>query len=238
MIDIPNTTVATLVSDDTEFNVSVVDNGNTLKINGIEISLNGIVSYTHLGNEDEEAESIDVSVDGKNIGRWNDVMDHYGTIIKDPEDNAEDDKVILEIPSEQVTAQISVFGSEEDPVIVMPSAMNNTNVTTITFTPSDVNMTSIADSQIATAVGKNVISVGGPCINTYTASLLGGKSCAEDFTAKTGVGAGKVLIQTFDRGNGKVATVIAGYNAADTTRGVQYVLGNSLEFVVGQKVII
>ncbi len=239
VIDIPDTVIAKLVSDDTEFDVSVINNGNTLSINGIEISLGGTTSYVQLGNDDEEAEAGDVSVEGKNIGRWdNDVMDHYGTIIRDPEDNADDDRVILEIPSERVTAQISVFGSEEDPVIVVPSDVNGTNVTTITFTPAELNMTTIADAQIATVSGKNVISVGGPCINTYTASLLGGKSCAEDFTAKTGVGAGKVLIQTFDRGNGKIATVVAGYHAADTVRGVQYVLGNSLELTAGQKVII
>jgi len=237
VIDIPDTVIATLVSDDTEFEISVINNGVTLSINGIEISLGGTTSYKYLGNDEDEAETKDVAVEGVNIGGYeNDVMDHYGTIIKDPEGNAENDRVVLEIPSEQVNAQISVYGSEEDPVIVVPSDDNST--TTITFTPAELNMTTIADAQIATVAGKNVISVGGPCINTYTASLLGGKSCAEDFTAKTGVGVGKVLIQTFDRGNGKIATVVAGYDAADTVRGVQYVLGNSLELIAGQKVII
>lgn len=237
IIDIPDTVIARLISDDTEFEISVINNGATLSINGIEISLGGTISYKYLGNDEEEAETKDVSVEGISIGKYeNDVMNHYGTIIKDPEGNADKDRVVFNIPSEQLNAQISVYGSEEDSVIVVPSDDNST--TTITFTPAELNMTTIADAQVATVVGKNVISVGGPCINTYTASLLGGKSCDEDFTTKTGVGPGKVLIQTFDRGNGKIATVVAGYDAADTVRGVQYVLGNSLELTAGQKVII
>ena len=68
--------------------------------------------------------------------------------------------------------------------------------------------------------------------------LLGGKFCGTEFTTKTGVSAGQVLIQTFDRGNGNVATLVAGYNAADTSRGVTYLLNNDITILVGEKIII
>ena len=84
---------------------------------------------------------------------------------------------------------------------------------------------------------KNIIVVGGSCINTMAADLLGGKFCGAEFTAKTNVQAGQVLIQTFDRGDGKVATLVAGYYAEDTTRGVMELLKGNINIAVGEKVI-
>lgn len=228
-----NDTIATLVADDTELDVKITGTENiTLSIGNIEISLrednNGFIK---LGEEYEDAESNDVKVNGKSIGTYdNDVMDYYGTIIESPESNADDDKVVFRIPSEQVYAQVSVLGSEEDTVAV--------NATAPKPTPAELNISKITDGGIAAASGKNIIVVGGSCINTLAESLLGGKFCGADFTANTGVSAGQVLIKTFDRGNGKVATLVAGYNAEDTARGVQYLLNNNVNIAVGESVIV
>ena len=227
--------IADLIADETEMEVSISADGKYLFLIGdgdgsnIEISLGG--DNTQLGAEKEDAEGSDVKVDGTSIGtRDNDVMDYYGTIIESPGNNADDDKVVFRVPSEQVYAQISVLGSEEDTV--------ETNVTFVKPTPAELGIAKITDGNIASASGKNIIVVGGSCINTVAASLLGGKACGAEFTAKTGVGVGQVLIQTFDRGDGSLATVVAGYEAADTVRGVQHLLSNNFNIAVGEKVII
>lgn len=226
------TDIATLIADDTDtmkVGISGTDS-ITLTIGDIEISLGGNSSFLYLGATAEDAEGTDVIVNEKPIGtKDNDIMDHYGTIIESPENNADDDKVVFKVPSEQVYAQISVLGSEEDTV---------TNVTFVKPTPAELNIAKITDGNAASASNKNIIVVGGSCINTMAASLLGGKFCGEDFTANTGVDSGQALIQTFDIGDGKVATLVAGYNAADTQRAVQHLLSTNLNIAVGEKVII
>ncbi len=224
-------TIATLIAEDTDLEVRITGNENiTLTIGNIEISLgedtNGFIM---LGTEEEEAESNDVVVDGKAIGtKENDVMDYYGIIIENPEDNSDEDKVVLKIPSEQVYAKISVLGSEEDSNVVTANKP----------TPAELNITKITDGQISTALDKNLIVVGGSCVNTLAAELLGGAFCGAEFTTNTGVGPGQVLIQTFDRGNGNIATLVAGYDAADTVRGVEYLKNNNLNIAVGDKIIV
>ena len=66
---------------------------------------------------------------------------------------------------------------------------------------------------------------------------LSGKTCGADFTAKTGVGAGQFLVETFSRTGGKVATLVAGYNAADTTNAATYLTTQTVDTSVGKKYI-
>jgi hypothetical protein len=66
------------------------------------------------------------------------------------------------------------------------------------------------DVQLATA-NKNLVVVGGPCINSVAAELLGNPAvCSEGFEP------GKALIELFDLDNGKVAMLVAGYEALET----------------------
>lgn len=75
------------------------------------------------------------------------------------------------------------------------------------------------------------VIVGGSCINSEAASLLGiGRLCGEDFTAQTDVGAGQVLIRTFADGD-KIKILVAGYHAADTSRGIAYLKENSQDYL-------
>jgi hypothetical protein len=75
------------------------------------------------------------------------------------------------------------------------------------------------------AKAKNLVVVGGSCINTVAAELLGGSYCAAEFTSMTGVGADQFLVQVFDNPYkaGKIAMLVAGYEAADTQKAVTYV---------------
>lgn len=93
----------------------------------------------------------------------------------------------------------------------------------------------VSDTEAA-SLNKNLIVVGGSCINTLAQSLLGSTTplCGSDFTAKTGVSSGQFLIETFSR-SGKVATLVAGYDAGDTQNAAQALITQSVDTTVGKK---
>lgn len=74
------------------------------------------------------------------------------------------------------------------------------------------------DTEVASASGKNIIVVGGSCVNTVAAELLGKQErfCGTEWTTATQLGADQFLIQSFSRTGGKVATLVAGWAAQDT----------------------
>lgn len=78
------------------------------------------------------------------------------------------------------------------------------------------------DSEMESWKTRNVILVGGSCINSATATVLGGAYCADEFESSTGVGAGQFMVASYaDKFTaGKIALVVAGYDAADTTAAV------------------
>lgn len=84
----------------------------------------------------------------------------------------------------------------------------------------------ITAAKLASAVTdltkQNIIVVGGPCVNSAAASLMGFPSdCAKDFTE------GKAMIKLYQNGD-NVALLVAGYSAADTLRAAQVVANNGL----------
>ena len=141
-------------------------------------------------------------------------MDHYGVIIRDPESYADDDMVLLSVPDEQVFATIKVSGQGEEIVEV-----EETNSTEVSDTPIGVLI--VKDTEINNVKDKNLIVVGGSCINAVAAQLLGlpANTCGSDFTAVTNVGSGQYLIKEYvsPYNADKVALLVAGYEAADTT---------------------
>lgn len=84
----------------------------------------------------------------------------------------------------------------------------------------------VKDSEVATVATKNLVIVGGSCINSAAAKVLGVSehTCGEAFTAATGVGAGEFLIKGVQDAytTGKLALVVAGYDAADTANAATY----------------
>jgi hypothetical protein len=88
----------------------------------------------------------------------------------------------------------------------------------------------ITDADVATATSKNLIVVGGSCVNKVAAKILGGTDliCAEDFSAKTKVSAGGYIIKVVKASEAvtggsdtKVAMLVAGYNPVDTQNAVK-----------------
>lgn len=93
----------------------------------------------------------------------------------------------------------------------------------------------VTDAEAGSVSSKNVIVVGGSCVNSVAAELLGGKLCGSDFEAKTKAGAGSFVIETFSWKSGKVATLVAGYNAGDTTNAAKYLTSYTVDTMVGKK---
>jgi hypothetical protein len=101
----------------------------------------------------------------------------------------------------------------------------------ITSTPTEGGTNGavmVTDAEVSSVSSKNLIIVGGSCINSAAAKVLGfsGPTCGAAFTASTGVGSGQFLIKSVSGAytSGKIALVVAGYEAADTVNAVQYLI--------------
>ena len=83
----------------------------------------------------------------------------------------------------------------------------------------------VKDSEVSSVATKNLIVVGGSCINSAAATLVGGAYCEAAWTTATNVGTGEFLIKGYDTSSitSKVALLVAGYNAADTVNAATYV---------------
>ena len=173
----------------------------------------GTATTTTEGN----AEVTDVSVGGTDIGtKDNDIMTYDGFILMTPEANAEDDVVVLSIPSDKVYATVSVVAGGD--------------------ATTEAGVMTVKDTEVASVSGKNLIVVGGSAINNVAAELLDGAFSEGAFTTATGVGAGEFLIQSFDR-SGKTALLVAGYNPEDTEKAVTALLNSDVDTTVGMKYV-
>jgi hypothetical protein len=96
----------------------------------------------------------------------------------------------------------------------------------------------ILDTEIANAAGKNIVVVGGSCVNTVAAELLRSpgseRFCGTEWTATTGIGADTFLIQTFTRTGGKVATLVAGWSAIDTQNAATALTTQDVDTTAGK----
>jgi hypothetical protein len=147
-------------------------------------------------------------------------------------------KLIYDAKPDQHTLSVYYNGGESianvfltAPETTVTSGVSGTTGTGVV----KIGKVAVSDAEAASVATKNLIVVGGSCINSVAASLLGGALCGADFEASTGVGAGSFLIQTFSRDGGKVATLVAGYNAEDTTNAATYLTTQVVDTSIGKK---
>lgn len=150
-------------------------------------------------------------------------------------------KVMTDTNPDQDTAEVEYHGSESfaDVYLTAPEAAvsNEEGVVASGGTVKKLGSVSVKDSEVSSVSTKNLIVVGGSCVNSVAATLLGGALCGADFEAKAGAGAGSFVIETFSRSDGKVATLVAGYNAGDTTNAAKYLTTSTVDTMVGKKYI-
>lgn len=88
----------------------------------------------------------------------------------------------------------------------------------------------LSDSEATSLTGRSIIVVGGSCVNSLAAELIGGAYCGAEFTEKTGIKLGEAMIKSYDYKDG-IAVVVAGYEAADTERAVTKIKNEGLSSV-------
>ena len=96
----------------------------------------------------------------------------------------------------------------------------------------------VKDTEISSVSSKNLIVVGGSCINSVAAKVLGA-GCGADFTAKTTVGSGQFLIKSVEGvyTSGKIALVVAGYEVSDTVNAAKYLRTQAVDTTAGKTYI-
>ncbi len=156
-------------------------------------------------------------------------IDNYGVEIDYSNPSGSPANIVLNIPESAVT-----------PIIHITSG-----AVTAGTTASGGLSPVVADSAIDSVKDKNLVVVGGSCINSVAAKLLGSEVplCGAAFTAKTNVGAGSYIIDTFASpyaaaDSGKIAMLVAGYEAAETTSAAQRVVDDSLSLDASAAAII
>ena len=210
--------------------LSEKDNSNNYEANIVTLDAGYDGSSTGLGVSDViRTWEIDVS---SNLGNeiqlesnsdlYKDI-DWFGVITTLDKSDSDQTTATISYPDDQVYAQV---------YIAEVGASLNAGGGSTTG-----NIVPVYDNEAAKISGKNLVVVGGSCVNTVAAELLGatGKLCGADFTAKTAIGDGEYLIETFSRTGGKVATLVAGYNAADTSNAAKSLVKNKPEITVGKK---
>ena len=139
--------------------------------------------------------------------------DLWGTIISLDSSDSDQKTAMISYPDEQVYAQIYIA---EESAAITPGTSSGGGL--------GGQVVIVKDTEVSSVASKNLVVVGGSCINKAAAKILGSDTplCSADFTDKTGVGANQYIIKTVDSpyGTGKVAMLVAGYEAADTVNAV------------------
>jgi len=180
-----------------------------------------------LGANNGNAEAADILVTGlgtsgsattaSQVGAaTQDVLNDQGISILAASSNSASDQVVLKVPNKELTVK-AFFGKR--------GAVTETESTYNKISPVTSAVAKLDKEVGAAEKAKNLVLVGGPCVNKLTAEALGKTfpACG----AASGITANTALIQAVDGAfaTGKVALVVAGWEA-DNTRLATSVLQN------------
>ncbi len=135
-------------------------------------------------------------------------------------------KVLHKTGGDQDYAELTYYGGEVSGNFYVASA----DATSTTGNP--LGNVIYKDTEVTDTVkAKNLIVVGGSCINSVAADLLGGAYCGSAFTTATGISNGEALLKAYPNKytNGKVVVLVAGYEAADTQMGATYLINKNVD---------
>lgn len=150
-------------------------------------------------------------------------IDLWGSMITIDKSASDQYSAEISYPDDQLSANLYV--AEESASITGGSSS--------TATATELGSVTVTDTEADSVSSKNLVVVGGSCINSVAAELLGEAACGDDFTALTGIAAGEAIIKSYSR-NSKVALLVAGYNAADTTNAAVYLQNKAVDTTVGE----
>jgi hypothetical protein len=160
--------------------------------------------------------------DDLNVG-----MTDYGVLVKEEDEDNDPDTLVIEYPLAQLLPQ--AFLSFEKTVTMQGGAGTLT-----VERPQRIEIGSaVLASQVSDPSAANVISVGGSCINSVTAEIMGltYPACGAD----SGLAEGEGIVKLYESGD-KVAIVVAGWEAEDTTRATRVLADYKMYQEAGQLV--
>ncbi len=137
-------------------------------------------------------------------------MDKFGTWVERDTTTNTNGAVAISYPSEQMYVDVFFRGKE---TTLTPGSEGSQGTG---------NVLIFKDSESESFMNKNLVVIGGSCVNTVARKLVDASAnspiCGADFTAKTNVGAGQYMLKAMESpyNVGKVAMLVAGYEAANT----------------------
>jgi hypothetical protein len=144
----------------------------------------------------------------------------YGVFFEEynPSGSDEANELTISYPEAQRYAQVFVTAGSVE--VAEGTTGESGKLMTSRVNPIAVGL-AVLDSEAPALGSTNMIVVGGPCVNTVAAELMGNPvDCAEGFTP------GKAVIKLFES---RKALLVAGYSAQDTL-GATYVLADSADY--------
>ncbi|MFH0936339.1 MAG: S-layer protein [Candidatus Woesearchaeota archaeon] len=123
----------------------------------------------------------------------------YGIIIRDPKNHLASDELILEIPGDQVKANVVVKGTS-----------TTVQSGSTSYVPTQIALDTKLNTEISDPANYNLILVGGPCADPLVEQVANLPTCS-GWT----LGPGEALIKLVNNGQ-KVALLVAGTDAIDT----------------------
>jgi hypothetical protein len=191
------------------------------------------ISSSTTGVADTWANSSAISLYSNN--KLTKKADYFGAVTTI--DTTDSDQYVATIsnPTQQVLAQVYLGANG---AIITPGSVGGVSSTGST----QLGDVLVKDTDVSGVSQKNLIVVGGSCINSVAASLLGAPACGADFTTATGVGTGQFLIKSFNSPydtatTNMVALLVAGYDASDTVNAATYLRTQAVDTTVGKKYI-
>jgi hypothetical protein len=150
-----------------------------------------------------------------------DMMNLWGTMVTTDQSTSDQYTAVISYPDNQVAAMLYVDS--------LSSGGGSSALGDIT----------VMDSELASSgmAGKNLLVVGGSCVNSLASQLLGGAGCGASWTAATGASSGEFVIETFANPNAasKVATLVAGFEQGDTRNAATYLTTQTVDTSTGKK---
>lgn len=205
-IDNPALIVYEGKDDNTEYHAVVVDlEGNAASMGS---STNGVGVNDVLFSSDYYHASATRASDSD----FTEDIDWFGTLVVTDASDSDQKTVSISYPKSQVSANI-YLGATGSSV----SGTTSSGATQL----GDVL---VKDSEVSSVATKNLVVVGGSCINSAAAALVGGAYCGAAWTTATGVGSGEFLLKGYATSSltNKAAILVAGYDAADTVNAAKY----------------
>lgn len=176
------------------------------------------VNFTKTSNNEVDVDTLSNATIGLSFKTHEDNdnlktgLTNYGVLIKKLNEDNGPDTLTIEYPLSQLLPQTFVTFSK---TVTVEGGAGSITVEK----PQRIDIGSaVLASQVSDPTAVNVISVGGSCINSVTAEIMGltYPACGAD----SGLSEGEGIVKLYESGD-KVAIVVAGWEAEDTTRATR-----------------